>query len=135
MKIGELSDRSGLAPSRIRFYEKIGLLKAVDRRSNGYRVYPREALVILELIATAQSAGFSLDEIRVLLPGDSEHWDHDALLSTLRRKVDDIGSLEARLAHSKAQLVTVIEEIEARPDDIDCATNARRVLSRLLVRE
>jgi DNA-binding transcriptional MerR regulator len=111
MKIGELSDRSGLAPSRIRFYEKIGLLKAVDRRSNGYRVYPREALVILELIATAQSAGFSLDEIRVLLPGDSEHWDHDALLSTLRRKVDDIGSLEARLAHSKAQLVTVIEEI------------------------
>lgn len=135
MKIGELSDRSGLAPSRIRFYEKIGLLKAVDRRSNGYRVYPREALVILELIATAQSAGFSLDEIRMLLPSDSEQWDHDALLSTLRRKVDDIASLEARLAHSKSQLVTVIQEIEARPDDIDCATNARRVLSRLLVKE
>ncbi len=34
MKIGELAKRSGLAASRIRFYESIGLLKTVDRRSN-----------------------------------------------------------------------------------------------------
>ncbi|GAA4487036.1 MerR family transcriptional regulator [Gluconacetobacter asukensis] len=132
MKIGELAQRSGLTPSRIRFYERIGLLKAVDRKANGYRSYPAEAVTILGLIALAQGAGFSLDEIRALLPVDLEHWEHDALVGALTRKVADIETLQARLARSKAHLLHVIDEIEARPDDIDCATNARRVLTRLL---
>ncbi len=82
--------------------------------------------------ATAQNAGFSLDEIRRLLPADLERWEHDGLLEALRRKVADIEALEARLAENKAQLVSLITDIEAKPDDIDCATNARRVLSRVI---
>lgn len=35
MKIGELAQKTGLAPSRIRFYERIGLLKTVTRKANG----------------------------------------------------------------------------------------------------
>lgn len=132
MKIGELAKRSGLTQSRIRFYESIGLLKTVERRPNGYRTYPPEAAVVLDLIATAQKAGFSLDEIRALLPSDLEQWQHGALIEALERKVADIEALEARLAQSKAQLVALIAEIEARPDDIDCAANARRVLTRVL---
>ncbi|RJG45529.1 MerR family transcriptional regulator [Mesorhizobium sp. DCY119] len=135
MKIGELAARSGLTQSRIRFYERIGLLTAVDRRSNGYRVYPSQALAVLEVIATAQAAGFSLDEIRTLMPGDLEHWDHDALMKTLRGKVADIGRLMERLARTKARLEGLIVEIEARPDDIDCAANARRVISSLFESE
>lgn len=46
MKIGELAARSGLTSSRIRYYEQIGLLKPVGRRTNGYRSYGPEALVI-----------------------------------------------------------------------------------------
>lgn len=129
MKIGELAQRTGLAPSRIRFYERIGLLRAVERQSNGYRSYPAEAVLVLRLIATAQQAGFSLDELRTLLPGDLGQWEHDALLDTLRRKVADIEALQAQLAQSKAQLVDLMAQIEARPRDMDCAANARRVLS------
>ncbi|MFB9262822.1 MerR family transcriptional regulator [Bradyrhizobium erythrophlei] len=132
MKIGELAKRSGLTHSRIRFYESIGLLKTVERRPNGYRTYPPETVLMLDLIATAQQAGFSLDEIRTLLPSDLEQWEHGALIGTLRRKVADIEALEARLAQSKAQLVALIKDIEAKPDDIDCAANARRVLSRMM---
>jgi DNA-binding transcriptional MerR regulator len=132
VKIGELAKRSGLAQSRIRFYESIGLLKMVERRPNGYRTYPPEALLVLDLIASAQKAGFSLDEIRALLPTDLERWEHDVLIEALRRKVADIEALEARLAQSKAHLVALIEDIEAKPDDIDCAANTRRVLSRVL---
>jgi len=132
MKIGELAKRSGLTPSRIRFYESIGLLKMVDRRPNGYRTYPPDALVVLELIATAQKAGFSLDEIRTIVPGDLDQWDHESLLPALRRKVVEIEGLEARLARSKAQLIALIDDIEAKPDDVDCAANARRVLTRML---
>lgn len=132
MNIGELAKRTGLTNSRIRFYESAGLLKTVDRQPNGYRTYPPEAMLVLDLITTAQKAGFSLDEIRALLPPDLANWQHDALIGALRRKVKDIEALQTRLMQNKAQLVALIDDIEAKPGDIDCATNARRVLSRML---
>ena len=88
--------------------------------------------MILELIDTAQKAGFSLEEIRGLLPSETGAWAHDALLATLRRKIWELQALEARLALSRTQLAALIADIESKPDDIDCAANARRVLSRLL---
>lgn len=132
MTIGELAKRTGLTNSRIRFYESAGLLQTVDRRPNGYRTYPPEAVLVLELITTAQKAGFSLDEIRKLLPPGLDQWDHAALIAALRRKVADIEALETRLKASKDQLVALIADIEAKPDDMDCVANARRVLSRVL---
>ncbi|MEM5421197.1 MerR family transcriptional regulator [Paraburkholderia ferrariae] len=129
MKIGELAERTGLAASRIRFYEGIGLLKA-ERQPNGYRTYSSQAVVVLKLIATAQQAGFSLDEIRTLLPPDLMQWKHASLMETMRGKVQDIEALESRLAQSKAHLVALLAEIEAKPEEMDCTANAKRVLSR-----
>ncbi|NHN86265.1 MerR family transcriptional regulator [Acetobacter musti] len=134
MRIGELAQKSGLTTSRIRFYERIGLLKAVDRRLNGYRTYSSQAVTILGLITTAQRAGFTLDEIRALLPSDLTHWDHAALTGALTRKVADIEALQVRLGQSKAQLLRLIEDIQARPEDMDCAANARRVLTNVLAK-
>ena len=131
MKIGELAQRTGLASSRIRFYERIGLLKTVERQANGYRSYPADAVLVLKLIATGQRAGFSLDELRTLLPGDLAQWEHGTLLDTLRGKVQDIEALQAQLAQSKAHLVELIEQIEAKPQDMTCVANAKRVLSEM----
>lgn len=131
MKIGELAQRTGLAPSRIRFYERIGLLKAVERQANGYRSYPDDAVLALKLIAAGQRAGFSLDELRALLPGDLAQWEHGTLLDALRRKVEEIEALQVQLAQSKAHLVELVAQIEAKPQDMDCAANARRVLSEM----
>lgn len=135
MKIGELAERTGLNPSRIRFYESIGLLKMVERQANGYRRYPPEAVLVLNLITTAQKAGFSLDELRGLLPDDLSQWQHGTLLDTLQGKVREIEALERQLGESKRHLLSLIAEIESKPDDIDCATNARRVLSGLQLGE
>eukprot|EP00003_Mantamonas_plastica_P030100 TRINITY_DN7323_c0_g1_i1.p2 TRINITY_DN7323_c0_g1~~TRINITY_DN7323_c0_g1_i1.p2 ORF type:complete len:144 (-),score=0.36 TRINITY_DN7323_c0_g1_i1:565-996(-) len=129
MKIGELADISGLAPSRIRFYERIGLLRTVDRQANGYRSYPPEAVTMLKLITTAQQAGFTLEELTALLPSNIENWDHGSLLDTLKQKVRDIEEVQKRLAESKSQLLEVLAEIENKPADMDCADNAKRVLS------
>lgn len=129
MKIGELAQQTGLAPSRIRFYERIGLLKAAQRQANGYRSYAHDAVLALRLIDAGQRAGFSLDELRALLPGDLSQWEHGTVLDALRRKIADIEALQARLAQGKAQLVGLLEQIAARPRDMDCAANARRVLS------
>lgn len=129
MKIGELADITGLAPSRIRFYERIGLLQTVTRKANGYRSYPPEAVTMLKLITTAQQAGFSLEELTALLPSNLDDWDHSSLLNTLKQKIRDIEEVQTRLAESKAQLQEVLDEIEAKPEDINCADNAKRVLA------
>ena len=50
MRIGELAKRTGLAASRIRFYEASGLITSVARKANGYRDYSPEAVVLLEII-------------------------------------------------------------------------------------
>ncbi|AZQ56339.1 MerR family transcriptional regulator [Burkholderia cenocepacia] len=135
MKIGDLAERTGLTPSRIRFYERIGLLTAVERQPNGYRIYSPDAVVVLGLVATAQKAGFSLDEIRMLLPPDLVQWQRGALLEALRHKVRDIEVMQVKLAQNRVHLVSLIAEIEAKPDEIDCTANATRLLSQMQSRE
>lgn len=130
MKIGELAKLSGLAPSRIRFYESSGLIKSVERKANGYRDYGPEAVWILEIITGAQNAGFSLEEIRNLLPVSADAWRHDELLESLKRKVSEIEVLQKRLEQNKAQLLIVIEGIETKPNGMLCAENTQRLLHR-----
>lgn len=131
MKIGELAKRSGLAASTIRFYESKGLLQAVSRQSNGYRDYPLESVAVLSIISDAQQAGFSLDEIKQVLPEDISSWRHDELMAALKKKIADIESLEVRLAQNKAHLLSLIQLIDAKPEDVDCKDNAARVMQSL----
>lgn len=67
MKIGEVSRRSGFSPETLRYYDKIGLLDAVGRDAAGRRDYDGHDIEQLMFIRRAKSAGFSLDDIRVLL--------------------------------------------------------------------
>lgn len=128
MKIGELAKRTGLAASTIRFYEAKGLLKAVSRQSNGYRDYPLEAVSVLSIISDAQQAGFSLEEIIQVLPEDISAWKHAELMAALRKKIDDIESLQVRLAQNKAHLLSLIQLMDATPQDVDCKDNVARVM-------
>lgn len=132
MKIGELAKRSGLAASTIRFYESKGLLKPVPRQINGYREYAPDALMLLSIITGAQQAGFALDEIRQVLPPDLTSWQHDELLDTLQKKIADIEVMEQKLKASKRQLRALVQRIQNKPEGMDCADNARRVLDEML---
>jgi DNA-binding transcriptional MerR regulator len=129
LQIGELAKRSGLSASRIRFYEAQGLIGAT-RRANGYRAYSAEALVALNIITSAQDAGFTLGEIRRLMPRDPSHSRDVALLGALRKKVDDIRAMEKRLAQTRLQIKALIADIEDRPDGMTCEANTDRVLRR-----
>jgi MerR family transcriptional regulator, redox-sensitive transcriptional activator SoxR len=62
LSIGEVSRRSGVASSALRFYEERGLIRS-DREGRGQRHYPREVLRRIAFIVFAQRIGLSLDEI------------------------------------------------------------------------
>ncbi|HEX7030639.1 MAG TPA: redox-sensitive transcriptional activator SoxR [Gammaproteobacteria bacterium] len=60
--IGELSARSGVAASALRYYEERGLIRSL-RTSSGHRRYPRHVLRRIAFVVFAQKVGLTLDEI------------------------------------------------------------------------
>ena len=63
LTIGELSERSGVASSALRFYEERGLISS-ERAPSGHRRYARPVIRRVAFIVFAQRVGLSLDEIR-----------------------------------------------------------------------
>lgn len=60
--IGELSERTGVATSALRFYEERGLI-ASERTSGNQRRFHRPAIRRVSVIRAAQRCGLSLEEI------------------------------------------------------------------------
>lgn len=67
LNVSELAEHAGIAPSAVRYYERVGLLSPPSRAANGYRVYDEDAVAELAFIAKAQGIGMTLDEIQELL--------------------------------------------------------------------
>jgi MerR family redox-sensitive transcriptional activator SoxR len=73
LSIGEVSERSGLAVSAIRFYEDKGLITSA-RTPGGQRRFRRDVLRRLAFVQAAQRVGLTLDEIAsalAVLPEDA----------------------------------------------------------------
>ena len=66
LTISEVSRRSGVASSALRFYEGRRLIQS-ERAGSGHRRYPRAVLRRIAFIVFAQKIGLSLDEIVVEL--------------------------------------------------------------------
>jgi MerR family redox-sensitive transcriptional activator SoxR len=62
LTIGEVSRRSGVAASALRFYEERGLI-ASERAGSGHRRYARPVLRRIAFIVFAQRIGLTLQEI------------------------------------------------------------------------
>jgi MerR family redox-sensitive transcriptional activator SoxR len=100
LTIGEVADRSGLAASAIRFYERQGLVRA-ERTAGGQRRFRRDVLRRIAFIRIAQRVGLSLEEIveaLAELPADKapNAQDWQRLTRGWRQRIDNrIGLLEA----------------------------------------
>tara|TARA_R110002020_G_scaffold14638_13_gene51852 strand:- start:2350 stop:2754 length:405 start_codon:yes stop_codon:yes gene_type:complete len=70
LTIGGLAGAGGVGVETIRFYQRKGLLRTPTRQS-GIRRYGPEDLRRLRFIRQAQTAGFTLEEIRELLALDA----------------------------------------------------------------
>ena len=68
LSIGEVAQRSGVAPSALRFYEREGLI-ASTRTDGNQRRYDRAVLRRIALVQAGRAAGISLVEIRDALAG------------------------------------------------------------------
>lgn len=67
IKIGRLAARTGVHLETIRYYQRLGLMPTPERGHGTVRRYGEDAVGRLRFIKRAQSLGFSLDEVKLLL--------------------------------------------------------------------
>ncbi len=92
LSIGDLSARTGLAVSAIRFYETHDIVKPL-RNQGGHRRYGRADIRRLSFVIAAQKLGFSLAEIAPHLRSLPDHKaptkaDWTRISKTFRRDID-----------------------------------------------
>ncbi|MCK0111879.1 MerR family transcriptional regulator [Ornithinimicrobium sp. F0845] len=118
MRIAEVSTRSGVPPSTLRYYESVGLLQPT-RGANGYRVFEEMDLERLGFIAAAKRLGLELPEIRRLLTlattgtcgGVKE-----ALLPLLAEQVQQVEQQIASLISLRDHLAAAQDRVVTCPD-------------------
>ncbi|HTK16336.1 MAG TPA: MerR family DNA-binding transcriptional regulator [Acidimicrobiia bacterium] len=133
LRISELADAVGIAPSTVRYYERIGLVPEPERTASGYRVYTREAEARLRFIVRGKRLGLSLEQIGELLGV----WNGENCAATqehLRRFLDEkqtqitadiaeLQSFSAQLRDVQQQLATTAPPGACTPE-LDCCAPA-----------
>jgi MerR family transcriptional regulator, copper efflux regulator len=124
LTIGEVARRAGVAPSTVRFYERLGLV-APDARRSGQRRYRDGTLRRVVFIGLLKDAGLSLDDIGgVLGAHDNEEWKAiaRARLAVLQDEIDRLerareylgGALLCRFDHPLTECRVMGAEIDRR---------------------
>jgi MerR family redox-sensitive transcriptional activator SoxR len=101
LTIGAVVDRTGVAASALRYYEREGLISS-GRSEGGQRRYPREVLRRIAFIRTAQRVGLSLEEVKAAMASLPEgrtptRADWEQLSRAWRGRLDDQIALLERL--------------------------------------
>ncbi len=117
LRVSELAERAGVAPSTVRFYERAGLLSPARRAANGYRVFDESALDELAFISRAKGIGMSLDEIADLVaawPVGECRSLQARLHAYLAGRISQVHAQVAELGMFEQQLRAVLDRLSAR---------------------
>ena len=108
LEIGGVCEHTGLSARTVRYYEELGLLPGVRRRTGGRRVYGPDELERLGFIQRLKRLGLSLAEIkelnRVYALGGST-------LAMLERLDGVLGARAAEVAAQIAELETLRDDL------------------------
>lgn len=127
MKIGQLAKITGLPASKIRYYESQGLIHGV-RLSNGYREYEQDVVDRIAIIQNAQQSGFTLKQIKGILPQPDGQWPKDQLAIMLGERIDEIKALEKTLKKNRENLQRILLQIHDKKEDVSCIENAKKLI-------
>ena len=123
LRISELAGAVGIAPSTVRYYERIGLVPEPERTASGYRVYTADAEARLRFIVRGKRLGLSLDQVGELLgvwDGENCAATQDHLLHLLDEKQAQVTADIAELRTFSAQLLDVRRQLESTPAPVTC---------------
>jgi MerR family copper efflux transcriptional regulator len=133
LRISELAEAVGLAPSTVRYYERIGLVPEPERTASGYRAYTAEAESRLRFIVRGKRLGLSLEQVGELLgvwdgencAATQEHLLHllDEKQAQVATDIAELRSFSAQLRDVQQQLATTAPPVTCTPE-LDCCAPA-----------
>ena len=120
MRIGELAERTGVAPRLIRYYEQQGLLSS-DRAENGYRCYGEDHVAEVRRIAGLIRSGIPTRLVKALLEAEEACAQEAAacsreLATLLAAELDGLEQRIACLTRSRDTIREVLARTSAAPE-------------------
>lgn len=103
LSIGELSERTGVATTALRYYDELGLVRPAARAS-GRRRYAASAIADVGVVLFLREVGFSLAEIGHLIAGDERQpWKEiiDRKLAELTEQQHRLDAAREALEHAR----------------------------------
>lgn len=121
MKIGVLSEKTGIPVETIRYYERVQLLPAPARTASNYRVYTPLHLERLRFIRNCRSLDMSHEEIRSLLVYlDSPGENCEPVTALIEEHLEHVDVRLKELAHLRQQLQELQHVCEHDGDTSSC---------------
>lgn len=123
MTSGEIAKKVGISQKAVRLYDEKGLLKPSDYSEGNYRLYDKEAILVLEKIIALKQVGFTLEEIyeNLILGNNMDITESlNQQLEMMEKKKDEI---EKTIACIKGMLART----NGQPDWNDVADVARSI--------
>lgn len=116
MRIGDLTERAGVTPRTVRYYESIGLLPPGEREGHGQHYYTEETLARLRKIDQLKQLGLSLEEIRDVIDlyftDPSGVQPKQKVLAILRQHLAEVDQKISALQQFRAELQGHIARFE-----------------------
>lgn len=122
LRTGQLAAAVGVNPQTLRYYERRGLLEEPQRTLGGHRIYPTEAVTMLRVIKTAQSLGFTLDEVADVLDAGVHRHSSRPDPGLQARAQGKIAEIDRKIHHLTVIRESLQQAVDAGCDDlIACA--------------
>jgi len=109
MSISEIAEKMDISVDTLRYYERIGVLPPVPRKSNGIRMYDAAYLEWVQLVKKLKASGMSLesviDYIELAKQGEASYEERRRLLLESKQVLEQkIQELQSRLVKADDEL-------------------------------
>ena len=123
MTSGEIAKKVGISQKAVRLYDEKGLLKPSDYSEGNYRLYDKEAILVLEKIIALKQIGFSLEEIyENLILGKNMD-----IVTSLNQQLEIMEKKKRELEKSITCIKGMLARTDGKPDWNDVAEVARNI--------
>jgi len=106
LKIGEVTERTGLSVPTLRHYDHLGLVTPSGRTPGGFRLYSEDDVRRILLVRRMKPLGFTLEQMRDFLTAAD-------IIATTGTHPDDEGA-QVQREHARATLAAIRDEARAR---------------------
>ncbi|MGO1297688.1 MAG: MerR family transcriptional regulator [Vibrio sp.] len=110
MNMKDFSNLVGLSAHTLRYYEKIGLLRNIQRNSSGHRIYSSHDRVWIEFVKRLKDTGMPLENI--LIYADLRQRGPESVLERQALLEQHKANLSLRIAEQQSHLAALEEKID-----------------------